>query len=229
MSVDFSKALKDNFNLRVSKEQERLFHIYYEELIKWNEKLNLTSITNKDEVFTKHFLDSISLILSRDLSTSNLLDVGSGAGFPSIPLKIVFPEIHVTIIDALQKRIRFLDDLTNKLGIKVTLIHGRVEEFTNRETYDIVTARAVANMRILSELCLPFVKVGGCFLAMKGNNYENELKESTKAINMLGGEVSGVVPYYINHMERFIIQIIKVKPTPLKYPRRYKKIKAKPL
>jgi len=215
--------------LSLTDHQMKQFESYYKLLIEWNKKLNLTSITQREEVYLKHFFDSLSLIRATTMSDQTLLDVGSGAGFPSIPLKIVFPDLDVTIVDAIQKRIGFLSELVSELDIRVNLIHGRVEELQHREHYDIVTARAVANLRILSELCIPFVKVGGHFLAMKGPNYEEELDESRQAFDILEAELEEIVTYPIEHLERSIIKIRKVRPTPSKYPRRFKKIKSKPL
>lgn len=215
--------------IELSPKQEQQFTLYYNLLIEWNSKLNLTSITEKEEVYIKHFYDSICLTKAISISNQTILDVGSGAGFPSIPLKIVFPHLRITIIDALQKRVHFLQELTDTLGISAELIHGRVEEFARRESYDIVTARAVSNLRMLCELCIPFVKQKGVFLAMKGPGYREELIDSKNAIQLLGGTLEDTILYRVNHFERSIVVIRKNAPTPIKYPRRYNKIKSKPL
>ena len=156
MKEQFISQLK-LIGITLNDKQITQFEDYFLQLIEWNKKMNLTTITEKEEVYIKHFLDSVYLTKICKLDKQRILDVGSGAGFPSIPLKIVFPDLQVTIIDSLNKRIQFLEDLTKKLGINATLIHGRAEEHTKREYYDIVTARAVANQSILSELCIPFV------------------------------------------------------------------------
>lgn len=222
-------AMLEELGIIVSEQQLNQFRLYYRELIAWNKKLNLTSITEQHEVYIKHFFDSLCLIKATDLEHQTLLDVGSGAGFPSIPLKIMFPSLQITILDALKKRIDFLEVLADKLAIDVTLIHGRAEEFDQREEFDIVTARAVANLQILSELCLPFVRIDGLFLAMKGPNFQTEVEASNHALKELHGKMEEIITYPVEDLERTIIKIRKTKDTPLKYPRRYKKIKSKPL
>lgn len=205
------------------------FETYYNVLIDWNKKLNLTAITDKKEVFYKHFLDSIYLFKVESLINQTILDVGSGAGFPSIPLKIVFPDIQVTIVDALNKRIKFLEYLTKELEIKANLIHGRIEDFSGKESFDIVTARAVANLNMLSELCIPFVKQGGLFITLKGSNYDQELQKSAGALKELGVEQDGIYSYDMMGAQHVLIKFKKVWPTPSKYPRKFKKIKSRPL
>jgi 16S rRNA (guanine527-N7)-methyltransferase len=196
--------------------------------------MNLTAITDHDEVYNKHFFDSLTLSLALDFKGDfTLCDVGAGAGFPSIPLAIVKENAKVTIIDALNKRINFLNDLTQALGLSNVLsIHARAEDFakTKRESFDVVTARAVARMNVLAELCLPLVKLGGLFIAMKGNG-EEELKEALKGIEILGGEYQRTIHLELpdNAGARDIIIIKKVKETPKKYPRAFGKIKEKPL
>lgn len=223
------QTMLNELGISLNSTQKQQFQQYFELLIKWNNKLNLTSITDKAEVYTKHFYDSICLIKALPLSNQTLLDVGSGAGFPSIPLKIIYPNIQVTILDALQKRIRFLQELTAVLDIEIELIHGRAEEFSRREQYEIVTARAVSNLRMLSELCIPFVSIGGRFLAMKGPGYKEEVKESDNAITLLGGIVKNIEVYTVDQFERSIVVVQKEHHTPQKYPRRFQKIKSKPL
>ncbi|MGG3692694.1 16S rRNA (guanine(527)-N(7))-methyltransferase RsmG [Heyndrickxia ginsengihumi] len=214
--------------ITLTEKQLQQFELYYELLVEWNEKMNLTAITDKKEVYLKHFFDSISAHFYVDMSEPlKICDVGAGAGFPSIPLKICFPHLYITIVDSLQKRIVFLENLTKNLGLdNVILFHDRAEVFAQkkefREQYDLVTARAVARMSVLSELCLPLVKLNGRFVAMKAQNAENELQVAEKAIELLGGKIeekySFVLPY--EESERNIIVIRKTKQTPKKYPRK---------
>lgn len=223
------RTMLEQIGLSITPRQQEQFNIYYRELIAWNKKLNLTSITDREEVYRKHFYDSLCLVRALPLADETVLDVGSGAGFPSIPLKIMFPHLQVTILDAMQKRIVFLEHLVEALGIDVTLIHGRAEEFDHRERYDIVTARAVANLTMLAELCVPFVRPGGRFLAMKGPGYHDELERARRAFRILEATVEDVVLYRIDHLNRCIIMVRKDGITPTQYPRRYKKIKSRPL
>lgn len=214
--------------IALSETQMQQFEDYYETLVEWNEKMNLTAITEKSDVYLKHFYDSISASFYFDFSKPlSVCDVGAGAGFPSIPLKIVFPHLHITIVDSLNKRITFLEHLANKLGLSnVRFVHDRAETFgvkaEFREKFDLVTARAVARMSVLSELCLPLAKVGGHFVAMKAANAVEELADGKKAIAILGGKLeeqfSFVLP--IEESERSILVIKKEKSTPKKYPRK---------
>lgn len=212
----------------LTERQLEQYEIYYETLVEWNEKMNLTAITEKGEVYLKHFFDSLTagfyFPFDKD---SSLCDVGAGAGFPSIPIKIAFPQLRVTIVDSLNKRIHFLEHLAEKLQLDhVRFIHDRAETFgqlkEHRESYDIVTARAVARMSVLSELCLPLVKIGGTFIAMKGASGQEELQAGKKAIALLGGVVkeknSFLLP--VEESERNIFLITKEKPTAKKYPRK---------
>lgn len=228
MKAKFTKMLQ-SLDIELTDEKYKKFVVFYELLVEWNEKINLTTITNFDDVFLKHFYDSLCLVKGIKLKDQRLLDVGSGAGFPSIPLKIVFNELDVTIIDSLNKRIKFLDVLTKALEIKVRLIHGRVEEHKFKNHYDIVTARAVSKFRVLTELCLPFVKVGGLFIAFKGPKYNKEYQEGKKAIQILGGVLSKTIEYDVDNQRRALIIIEKTICTGKQYPRIYNKIKSKPL
>lgn len=212
------------------------FNTFYEELIRVNEYMNLTAITERDEVYCKHFLDSLTILKAINNKNDNikLLDVGSGAGFPAIPLAITTNNLDITIIDALGKRIKFLNELINKLELtNVKALHKRAEEYANemRESYDITTARAVARLPMLCELCLPLTKVGGCFIAMKAQSASLELEEAKKAIDILGGKLENVLELKLPNDigTRAIIIIRKVKSTPAKYPRAFAKIKEKPL
>jgi 16S rRNA (guanine527-N7)-methyltransferase len=204
------------------------FERYYELLIEWNEKMNLTAITDKPSVYLKHFFDSLSPAFYYDFSQSlSICDVGAGAGFPSVPLKICFPHLKLSIVDSLQKRITFLQHLAAELGLTdVAFYHDRAETFGRkkefRESFDIVIARAVARMPVLSELCLPLVKVNGTFIAMKAASAQEELEQGRKAIDVLGGEISAIERFMlpIEQSERTIIFIQKVRSTPKKYPRK---------
>ncbi len=207
------------------------FAKYYQFLEQKNQVMNLTAIISEEEVYLKHFYDSLCLSKAIILKNQKILDVGSGAGFPSIPLKIVFPDLKITIIDSLNKRIGFLDKLTELLELDdVELISGRVEELPTKGKYDIVTARAVAKLNILQELCLPFVKTGGYFVAMKSINYETELAEAKPGIEKLGGIIENVIEYEISTgLKHVLILVKKIKPTESTYPRNYSQIKKRPL
>lgn len=207
------------------------FSLYHDFLMQKNQVMNLTAITDKDEVYKKHFLDSLYLTKAVSPSGKTLLDVGSGAGFPSLPLKIVFPELKVTVVDSLDKRVRFLSDLVGQLKLDgVTLIHGRAEELTVKNTFDLVTARAVARLNVLTELCLPFVKPGGAFVAMKAPGFEEELQEAMAAIRILGGTLEKTIVYPLDEeTDHVLIVIRKIHPTDSDYPRSFSQIKKKPL
>jgi 16S rRNA (guanine527-N7)-methyltransferase len=223
------EMLLNELNIDLTQKKYDQFIKYYEILTEWNSKINLTAITEFDDVFIKHFYDSLCLVKGIDLSKQSLLDVGSGAGFPSIPLKIIYEDLDITIIDSLNKRINFLKILTKELNIEVKLIHGRAEEHKNRNYYDLVTARAVSNLQILSEICIPFVKIGGHFISLKGSKYKEELESSKNAIKILGSKLNRVIEYDIEGIRRSLIIIDKVKETNNKYPRIYGKIKSNPL
>jgi 16S rRNA (guanine527-N7)-methyltransferase len=220
-------------SLQLPRDTEKLAKLerYYEILVAENQKMNLTSITLKDEVYTKHFYDSLTL--SRYLITQkeSLLDVGSGAGFPALPLKIFFPELKVTMIDATRKKIDFLTRLTQELRLDdVRLIHGRVEDFLEREGFDLVVARAVARLNVLQELCLPFVRVNGKFLAMKAMQYAEELIQAANGTTTLGGRFVRADVYHVQEdLQHAVLVFEKLKPSPRMYPRSYAKIKNNPL
>ena len=214
--------------ISLSPQQVQQFNQYYQLLIDWNEKMNLTAITDKSDVYVKHFYDSITAAFYFDFSSvQSICDVGAGAGFPSIPLKICYPHLHITIVDSLQKRITFLNELTSTLQLEnVLLQHDRAETFgqrvDSRETFDVVMARAVARLSVLSELCLPLVKVNGTFIAMKASSANEEVEKGKKAMKILGGEVveqkNFMLP--VENSERTIILIKKQHNTPKKYPRK---------
>ncbi|MBS4189839.1 16S rRNA (guanine(527)-N(7))-methyltransferase RsmG [Bacillus sp. FJAT-49705] len=214
--------------INLSPQQIEQYEMYYSILVEWNEKMNLTAITDKSEVYLKHFYDSITAAFYFDFNQPfHLCDVGAGAGFPSLPIKIAFPELRITIVDSLNKRIGFLEHLSKELGLKnIQLIHDRAETFGQkkeyRETFDVVTARAVARLSVLSELCLPLVKTGGTFVAMKGASAREELDVGKKAIAILGGRLQQSYSFTLpkEESERNILIINKEKATPKKYPRK---------
>ncbi|EFG55115.1 16S rRNA (guanine(527)-N(7))-methyltransferase RsmG [Lactobacillus amylolyticus] len=228
---------KHNFDL--TDKQKTQFEQYFKDLVETNEHVNLTRITDKEDVYLKHFFDSITpLFTFKDVFTkgATLCDVGAGAGFPSIPLKILLPDLKITIVDSLAKRLTFLKELIAKLGLsEVELVHGRAEDVGQnklyREHFDLVTARAVANMTVLSEYCLPLVKKGGYFVALKGPKVEGELEESSKAIQVLGGEKVSETELTLpnSNEERTLILIKKIKQTPKKYPRQAGTPRRKPI
>ena len=228
------KELVSDLKLNLSDDMLKNYEIYFNKLVEVNKYMNLTAITEHDEVYIKHFYDSLTLNLAVDtLSNIRICDVGAGAGFPSIPLAIARNDINVTIIDSLNKRINFLNDLINELKLtNVTALHFRAEDYAkdNRESFDVVTARAVARLNMLAELCMPLVKVGGLFIAMKSDNKE-EIDEAKKAIDTLGGKIEDVIDLELpnNYGKRAIVVIRKVKETNKKYPRQFAKIKERPL
>lgn len=203
-------------------------------LLEYNTHTNLTAIKEEKQVYLKHFYDSLTFIKAIDPTKyETLLDIGTGAGFPGMVLKIVFPNLEVTLLDSNNKKINFLKELTMKLGLtKVNFFHGRAEDFCkkNREKFDLVTARAVSNMTVLTELCLPLVRVDGYFIAMKGSNID-EIIESKVAITKLGGKLENIIDFTLpqEESERNIAKIKKEKLTPKEYPRRYEKIVKSPL
>lgn len=229
------KTCCDKFSecgLEISSEQYQKFDIYAEFLVEYNEKVNLTAITEPNEILCKHFIDSVCLMKYVDIKKdSRLIDVGTGAGFPSVPLKIMRPDIKITLLDSLNKRIDFLQQLCRKLDIDADFIHGRAEDFGKlseyREMYDYSCARAVANLSTLSEFCIPFIKVGGSFISMKGPT--EDVSRGTNAVELLGAKIENVTDYTLFDEQRRIIQIKKISQTPTKYPRNSAQIKKKVL
>ncbi len=222
----FKDALSEK-GIELTVEQLTQFRTYFEELVEWNEKMNLTAITDQPSVYLKHFYDSVTAAFYLDFTKPmKVCDVGAGAGFPSIPLKICFPHIEVTIVDSLNKRIQFLTHLSDKLGLSgVQFVHARAEDFgqsEHRATYDLVTARAVARLSVLAELCVPLVKNGGLFAAMKAASASDELKDAKKALEKLGVKNENVYSFKlpIEESERYIQVFRKFKDTPKKYPRK---------
>ncbi len=220
----------EKLGININEDQLNKLEIYYNELIEYNKNVNLTRIVDKDEVYLKHFYDSLTLVKAIDLNKEiSLCDVGTGAGFPGMVLAIVFPTLSVTLVDALRKRITFLDLIINKLGLKnVKTVHARIEDYAkeNREKYDIVTCRAVANLRVLLEISIPLVKVDGYFIPMKGF-IETELEESLDMFKKLDCEILTTIDFIlpIENSTRTLIKIKKNKETNHKYPRRYDLIK----
>lgn len=209
------------------------FDTYAELLVEWNGKMNLTAITEPEEIEVKHFLDCLMLPKYFNLDyIQSVIDVGAGAGFPSVPLLIYKPDLCLTMVDAINKRLTFLDTAVHALGLEAQLIHERAEaagqDENYREKFDLATARAVAPMNVLAEYCLPFVKVGGYFVALKGSNDDTE--EAKNAISTLGGEIVDNISYKLNGTEpRSIVVIKKISQTPTQFPRKSKKISTKPL
>lgn len=218
----------DHFSLHLTENQIAQFVRYYELLTEWNSFMNLTGITEYDEVMKKHFIDSLSLVKICDISDScKVIDVGTGAGFPGLALKIAFPQMEVTLLDSLNKRIQFLNAVIDDLKLeKVTTLHGRAEDYARpgqlREQFDLCVSRAVANLSSLSEYCLPFVKVGGCFVAYKSEKLSEELTASKNAVFLLGGKFEKNEEFTLPNSDIFrsLVCIRKVQSTPKKYPRK---------
>ncbi len=229
---DFCCDLFKKYELDLPSEVYGKLEIYADFLVKYNENVNLTAITDGREIFVKHFLDSILLLKYVDIpSNSSIIDVGTGAGFPSVPMKIYRPDLKITLLDSLNKRINFLQQLCEMIQIDAEFIHGRAEDYGKesqyREKFDFSCARAVANLSVLSEYCIPFVKIGGYFISMKGPN--EIIDESNKAVELLGGKIKSDIQYSLENDTRRIIAIEKISQTPTKYPRNSSQIKKKPL
>lgn len=216
----------EKIDIKFTEEQLNQFHEYMNLLLEWNEKINLTAITDPNEVILKHFIDSLT-INKYIKENSTLADVGTGAGFPGIPLKILRPDLKITLVDSLNKRINFLNEVINKLNlVNIETVHSRIEDFGKdkkyREIFDFVTARAVANLAVLSEYLLPIAKVGGQCVCMKGSSVEEELSNGKNAIKVLGGKIKNIDEFVLpdSDMSRNVIIIDKIKNTPNKYPRK---------
>ena len=200
-------------------------------LLKQNQVMNLTAITEPTAVARLHFLDSLALLREEALAGKTLIDIGCGAGFPGVPLAIAEPTLRVTLLDSLQKRVNWLKTILPELGVDATCVAARAEEYVaeHREAYDVATSRAVARLNILLELCLPYVKVGGKFLALKGAMAQAEADEAKTAIEALGGRLSEIREYSVGEATHRIVVVEKVRPTPKAYPRKFAKIKQQPL
>lgn len=213
------------------------FEKYFDLLIDWNDKINLTAITEEQDVITKHFLDSLMCLESGVIGdNASVIDVGTGAGFPGIPLKIAKDGLNVILLDSLAKRLNFLNEVIDNLNLKnIKTVHARAEDGGRddnlREKFDVAVSRAVANLSTLSELCLPFVKVGGYFVSMKGPGVDEEIANAKNAIRILGGEIERVVPYDIptTDLQHNLVIIKKISPIPQKYPRNAPKPAKQPL
>ncbi|CUH95774.1 Ribosomal RNA small subunit methyltransferase G [Propionispora sp. 2/2-37] len=224
------------YGVALTEHQAKQFAEYYALLITWNEKINLTAITEPREVAVKHMIDSLSCYHEAYFPRgSKIIDVGTGAGFPGLPLKIIRPDITLTLLDSLQKRLNFLQEVVQKLALQdVRLLHARAEDAgkkLEREQHDVALSRAVARLNVLSELCLPMVKPGGYFVALKGAQYLQEIKEGQSAVSLLGGRIEEVKPVSLPGLQdvRAVIYIRKITATPVQYPRKAGTPEKKPL
>lgn len=219
--------------ISLSDDQAAKLNRYYELLVEYNEKVNLTNITEYEDVCIKHFLDSCIIMKDFDFESGRtIIDIGTGAGFPGIPLKILNPNLNVYLLDTLTKRINFLKVVASELDLEFTYLDQRAEEIPEqyRAKFDYVTSRAVASLNVLSEYCIPYLKTGGTFIVYKGPLADDEIKNANNALDILGGKITDIKRYNVENLgERNILYIKKVKETPEQYPRKYKKIKTKPL
>ena len=222
------------FNIELTDEQLNKFNIYCNMLIEWNSKMNLTAIKEPNEIAVKHFVDSCSVLnYVKIKQNAKVIDIGTGAGFPGIPLKILREDLDITLLDSLNKRLVFLNEVAKELNLNFNTIHSRAEDLGRqeeyREQYDIAISRAVAPLNVLSEYSIPFVRKGGKFISMKGPNVQTEVDEAKKAIKILGGKCNNVVQFSIADNSRSIVIVDKINTTPYTYPRHGSKISKKPL
>ena len=239
LPFDKTKELFEQYGLEVTEKQYENLKIYAELLVDWNEKINLTAITDPEGITVKHFLDSLLIFKYAEIGkNSSFIDVGTGAGFPGIPMKIYRNDLECTLLDSLNKRVNFLKEVSEKTGLPMNCIHSRAEEGGKnkelREKFDISTARAVAALPVLCEYCMPFVKVGGSFVALKAKDGEAELKEAENGIKLFGGETEAFEKRALfesdgSESQRAVIVVKKISPTPDKFPRAYAKIAKKPM
>ncbi len=227
INSDLLKRELDKLKIEWSDEMIDKFNIFYDLLIEWNKKINLTAITEYDDVVIKHFIDSILILTFTDIDNKRLIDVGTGAGFPGIPLKILKPDCEIFLIDSLNKRVRFLEYVSDSLGLRnITLLHGRAEDLARdkglRETFDYSVSRAVSNLCTLSEYCIPFLKRGGLFISYKSDKSDDEIKSSLNAINILGSKIETVEERYLpgGEIKRKFVVIKKINEVSNKYPRK---------
>lgn len=227
MSQIFENKLNE-LGIILTDEQKHQFDKFYELLVEWNKVMNLTGITEYEEVNEKHFVDSVSIVKAIDINkVDTVIDIGTGAGFPGIPLKIVFPHLKVVLLDSLNKRINFLNTVITELGLTdIKTIHGRAEDYAKqaeyREKFDLCVSRAVANLSTLSEYCIPYVSVGGMFVPYKSGEIDEEVNQSKKAVHILGGKIENVVKFQLPGSEigRSFVKIKKIQNTTKKYPRK---------
>ena len=234
---EIMKEAAEKEGLSFSEEQYKQFMLYKELLQEWNEKINLTAIIEDEQIIKKHFIDSIKAFKFEGLKTAkNLIDVGTGAGFPGIPLKIMRPDLEVVLLDSLNKRVNFLNEVIRQLKLKkISTVHGRAEDFSRqegyRENFEVAISRAVANMAVLSELCIPYVEENGYFIALKGPAIDEELKDGKRAVEILGGELKDIIKVNIedSDLEHNLVVVEKIKKTPAVYPRKAGTANKKPL